>query len=109
MSCKYCQSTVDVSDEDGPYVIRTCAHCGRKMKVRELAKHGLGINIRAGDAPVIPASFLSVSANPLKSRGQLYRPGLAWFIDLVFAADILNQKDAFTAYAEKQLEQFDQF
>lgn len=108
MTCDRCEAIEDVSDVDGPYSIRPCEKCGRQMKIRELGKHGIGINIKAGDQFVLPANFFSISANPLKSSGHLYRPGLAWFIELIFASDITTKRNNFIPYLDKQLEQIDQ-
>lgn len=79
------------------------------MKVPELGKHGIGIDIRKGDEFVVPAGFIQISANPLKSSSHLYRPGLAWFIELVFGTDITGNRDNFPPYLDKQIESFDRF
>lgn len=79
------------------------------MRIRELGKHGIGIEIRKGDEFVIPAGFIQISANPLKGSGHLSRPGLAWFIELVFGTDITVNRDNFLPYLDKQLEAFERF
>jgi hypothetical protein len=40
----------------------------------------------------VPASFLAVSANPLKGSGHFTSFGLSWFAELVFGTDISNQE-----------------
>src|SRR5438105_1320682 len=104
VSCDACKLICDVLDSEGPYSIRTCSGCGRRMKVPELGKHGIGIDIRKGDEFVVPAGFIQISANPLKSSSHLYRPGLAWFIELVFGTDITGNRDNFPPYLDKQIE-----
>jgi hypothetical protein len=111
MTCEKCKSIVDVSDDGGPYTIRICEKCGRQMRVRERGKHSIGLEVRAGDQVVIPAGFISMSANPLKSTGRLFRKGLGWFVGLVFGIDISGQesRDNFVPYIESQIVQFEEF
>jgi Domain of unknown function (DUF4263) len=109
MTCDQCEAIEDVSDVDGPYTIRTCEKCGRKMRIREFGKHGIGIEIKAGDQFVLPANFMSISANPLKSSGHLFRPGLAWFTEFIFLNDINAKRDNFVPHLQKQLEQFEEY
>jgi hypothetical protein len=109
MKCVKCDAIEDVSETDGPYTVRACEACGRRLKVRELGKHGIGIEIRKGDEFVIPAGFINISANPLKSSGSLYRPGLAWFTEFIFANDITSSRNDFAPFLDKQLVQLDQY
>src|SRR3954471_22502626 len=109
MGCSQCDAILDVSEADGPYTVRSCEACGRRMKIRELGKHGIGIEIKKGDQFVIPANFITISANPLKSTGNLYRPGLAWFAELVFANEITSNREDFAPYLDKQLLELDEY
>lgn len=84
MSCAVCEGVKDVTDEGGLYVLRRCEGCGRDLKLREPGAHGIGVKIRKGDRPVLPAGMLTFSANPLKSKGHFSRGGLHWFAELVF-------------------------
>lgn len=108
MECE-CSAVVEISDETRPYVIRTCEKCGRKMKLRETTK-GRGIEIIKGDQFVIPAQFLTFSANPLKGRGRLYRHGLSWFSHEIFADQILSSNaEGIKTYVEGQSAKLDEF
>src|ERR1044071_6333032 len=84
MTCTVCEHIRDVLESEGLYVVRSCDHCGRKIKVRESGKHGIGIQIRKGDQVVMPAGWLKIAANPLKGSGHLSSSGLDWFASLVF-------------------------
>jgi hypothetical protein len=102
MACKTCERIEDVTEADGPFVIRNCSDCGRPMKVREHGKHGIGLQIREGDQPVIPAAWLKVAANPLKGVGHLSKSGLDWFAGLVFGSGLETRRNDFlTALAEQ--------
>ena len=95
MTCAACDRIEDVSDAGGPYVVRQCTACGRRMKIREPGKHGIGFVIREGDEVVIPQDWLKIAANPLKSRGQLSRAGLEWFAGLVFEGNLNTRRMEF--------------
>jgi hypothetical protein len=86
MTCDLCRDIVD--REDVPHVIRACPGCGREMHVVELGEHGRGIKIETGDRFVIPANWLQLSLNPLKSTGSFTRPGLQWFAEQIFVNDL---------------------
>jgi hypothetical protein len=101
MACKTCEQIEDVTE--APYVIRKCSQCGRTMKVREPGNHGIGLQIRKGDQPVIP--LIELAANPLKGGGHFTRLGLDWFANLVFGNGIEGrQHDFATAIAEVEKE-----
>jgi hypothetical protein len=53
----------------------------------------VGVRIRKGDRFAIPAGWLTVSFNPLKSRGQLSDAGLAWFAKHVIIEEWLGKRD----------------
>jgi antiviral defense system Shedu protein SduA len=109
VACNRCDSIEDVSDVDGPYTVRTCDGCGREIKYRVFGKHGIGLVIPAGHQPVIPANFLQISANPLKSTGHLTRSGVAWFAEHVFLENIPTNPDHFKPFLDKLIEQLDQY
>jgi hypothetical protein len=91
MSCSICAKEYDISDLSAPYVIRTCATCGREIKIRELEKGGRGIKVTAGDQLVIPPGFIQIALNPLRGTGQLTRSGASWFASQVFVGDYGSQ------------------
>jgi hypothetical protein len=93
MTCKACEKIEDVNDAGGLYVIRKCSQCGRAMKVREPGKHGIGVQFREGDQVVMPANWLAISANPLKSSGHLTKHGLDWFAQLIFVNDLGSRRE----------------
>lgn len=88
MPCTECGSLKDITDLDRPYVVRTCSKCGRKIKLRNPGAHGIGLKVEKGDQFVMPAAFLTLSANPLKGSGQFTPQGLSWFAEMVFGIDI---------------------
>jgi hypothetical protein len=93
MPCESCKDLVDIEDENGPYVVRTCSKCGRKIKLREPGENGHGIKVEKGDDFIFPKGWLQISANPLKSTGKFTRHGLGWFAKLVFVEDIRSAED----------------
>lgn len=95
MTCAACEQIEDASDAGGPYIVKKCAACGRRMKIREPGKNGIGIMIREGDEVVIPQGWLKIAANPLKSTGHLSRDGLAWFAGLVFESHLNTRRTEF--------------
>lgn len=100
MLCKACEKIEAVTDDGGLYVVRECDQCGRKIKIREPGEHGIGVKIRKGDQVVMPAGWLAISANPLKSRGHLSKDGVGWFAQLVFENDLGRQKDLLSVIAQ---------
>jgi hypothetical protein len=93
MPCAACEQMKDVDEAEGFCVIRKCTECGRPIRVREAGKHGIGVQIRQGDQPVMPTDMLTIAANPLKARGTLTRHGLEWFAELVFVGDLNRRRD----------------
>lgn len=96
MTCKSCGDKQDVPQNEGPYVVRNCESCGREIKDRPVGKHGIGLEVRKGDQLIIPANWLKLSANPLKSTGHLTRYGLDWFAQLVFNNNIEQKRLSMT-------------
>jgi hypothetical protein len=93
MECAACSDLTDITDLSRPYVVRSCTNCGREIKLRPPGAHGIGVKVDKGDKFVLPAEFLIMSANPLKSTGRLTRHGLSWFAELVFGIDLANPKN----------------
>jgi hypothetical protein len=92
MACSACKDLKDITDLRTLYVVRACKKCGRKIKLRQLGKHGMGVKIEKGDQIVMPAGALQFSANPLKGGGRFTTRGLSWFAKMVFGVEIGNQK-----------------
>jgi hypothetical protein len=88
MACGSRSAIQDAPETGEPYVVRTCDDCGRKIRVRERGKHGIGIEVKKGDQFVLPEGFIQISANPLKGGGHLSKPGLTWFAEIVFSSDL---------------------
>lgn len=97
MTCAACTDVTERSDI--PHVIRHCQACGREMHVHEPGAHGRGIQVRAGDRLVIPASFLQMSLNPLRSRGNLTRAGLQMLAEMFFLRGIPQSDDGYVDFA----------
>ncbi len=93
MACKSCEKLEDITDLSRPYTVHTCEKCGRKVKQRNPGAHGIGLNVQKGDQVVLPASFLTMSANPLKATGQFSSYGLKWFAEMMFGVDIATKKN----------------
>ncbi len=106
-TCKACVNLSDVEDLSTPYVIRACDKCGRKIYLRPIGDHGHGIKVDKGDQFVIPENFIQIAANPLKGSGHLFKPGLAWFAQLIFVNDIKTESEL-TELLEKNENEFDQ-
>ncbi len=102
MACRRCKHLKDVENLDRIYTVKTCA-CGRKIKLRRPGGNGIGLKIEADERVVIPAGAIRLSANPLKSSGQLSREGIPWFAQLVFVGG-LDEKDSLKNI-EKHLDQ----
>lgn len=90
MPCEMCANVVE--REDVPHVIRVCPGCGREMHIHEPGEHGRGFRVMAGDRPVIPAGWIQISLNPLKSTVQFTRPGLE-MAAATFLLEELHQKE----------------
>jgi len=91
MTCPKCEQVVERPDI--PHVIRSCDQCGRALRIHEPGAHGIGMQVRKGDVPVIPKDWLRLSLNPLKSTGQLSRYGLQWFAEQIHIEDLPMKKD----------------
>jgi hypothetical protein len=93
MACTECANLRDITDLSRPYVVRTCKKCGRKINLRTSGAHGIGFIVEKGDQFIMPAGFLTMSANPLKGSGRFSSHGLSWFAEMVFGVDIANKKN----------------
>jgi len=99
MSCDLCK---DIEErKDVPHLIKKCESCGRELHFVRHAKHGKGIKPEEGEKFVIPKGWLKISFNPLKSRGQLYRPGMNWFAQMVFVDGLLGKEEEYINIAEE--------
>ena len=91
MTCPKCNHIVERPDI--PHVVRACEGCGRLPRIRQSGEHGIGFQICKGDQVVIPASWLRLSLNPLKSRGQFSRYGLQWLAEQIHLEGLPHKKD----------------
>lgn len=90
VTCPKCEGVVERPDL--PHIVRICANCGRTLRVHEAGKHGFGFQVRKGDQVVIPADWLRLSLNPLKSTGHLTRYGLQWFAEQIHLEGLPQKK-----------------
>src|ERR1700674_332984 len=89
-TCEKCKNWKETTELNLPHTVRTCPQCGRKVRVRNLGPHGVGINVKKGDQFVLPANFLQISANSLQGTGFLTEQGVYWFAQMAFGIDISN-------------------
>jgi Domain of unknown function (DUF4263) len=91
MTCAKCENIVERPDI--PHVVRPCESCGRLLRIHEPGEHGIGMKIRKGDQVVLPAGWLTLSLNPLKSSGRFSSYGLQWFATQIHLEDLPKKKD----------------
>lgn len=91
MTCPRCENIVERFDV--PHVIRSCA-CGREMHIVEPGEHGKGMLIRPGDRATIPDGWLTISLNPLQSRGRLFRPAIEMLANQLFLEGIHTKEES---------------
>src|SRR5512146_2668621 len=95
MSCPKCEHVLERPDL--PHVVRPCEGCGRPLCIHEPGAHGIGLQIRKGDQVVIPADWMRLSLNPLRSTGRFSRYGLQWFAEQIHLEDLPKKKDEISA------------
>src|ERR1035437_6131556 len=91
MTCPQCENAVERSDV--PHVVRICEGCGRTLRIHEPGPHGKGLQIKKGDQVVVPADWMRLSFNPLKTNAQFSRYGLQWFAEQIHLEDLPTKKD----------------
>jgi hypothetical protein len=106
MPCPQCESVVERPDL--PHVVRQCGGCSRELRIHEPGQHGIGFKARKGDTVVIPRDWLTLSLNPLKSRGQFSRYGLQWFAQQIHFEDLPKKKTEMVAEIDRLESQCDQ-
>ena len=77
------------------------------MHVYEPGEHGRGFVVRPGDRPTIPAGFLKLSLNPLKSSGHLTKAGIHMLAQTFFLSGLPRQEDGYIEFAtsvEKEMD-----
>ena len=99
MPCPKCEHVVERPDL--PHVVRQCEGCGRELHIHEPGAHGIGFNVRKGDRVVIPKEWLTLSLNPLKSRGQFSRYGLQWFAQQIHFEELPKKKNEIPAEIDR--------
>jgi len=110
MPCASCAHLEIISDLSTPYVERTCAHCGRKVNLREPGDNGHGIRVEKDDQFKFPKGWLQLAANPLQGTGHFTKHGLGWFAKLIFVEEIQQESEVTELleecrlYADKILE-----
>jgi len=99
MPCLKCEHVVERPDL--PHVVRLCEGCGRELHIHEPGAHGIGFNVRKGDQVAIPKEWLTLSLNPLKSRGQFSRYGLQWFAEQIHFEELPKKKNEVAAEIDR--------
>jgi hypothetical protein len=105
MSCPSCANVAERTDI--PHVIRQCPDCGREMHIHEPGFHGRGFQVRTGDRPVIPAAFLQMSLNPLKTTATLTRAGIQMLAEMYFLTGLPQRDDGYIEFATALEHQMD--
>jgi hypothetical protein len=90
--CEFCKDIIE--QPNIPHVITKCEHCGRVLRITRPGPHGKGFTISKGDQFVIPAKWLTLSFNPLKSTCQFSRYGLDLFAKMVFIEEIFKHGES---------------
>lgn len=103
MPCASCAHLENISDLSTPYVVRTCAKCGRKVNLREPGENGHGIKVEKDDQFKFPKGWLQLAANPLKGTGRFTKPGLGWFAKLIFVEEIKKESEVTALLEESRL------
>jgi hypothetical protein len=105
---RYCeQCGRSVRPLDVPHVQRACEECGRDVYVVTPGEGG-GIRVEPGDTFTIPRGWLTISLDPAKSRGRLFRHGVSWYVRQILTAGIPATPDAdVEAYLESYYKQAD--
>lgn len=106
MPCPKCEHIVERPDL--PHVVRQCEGCSRELRIHEPGAHGIGFKVRKGDQVVIPADWLKLSLNPLKSSGQFSRHGLQWFAEQIHLEELPKKKNEVSAEIDRLEAQCDQ-
>jgi hypothetical protein len=103
MGCKTCDHILDAAENGQMYVIRNCAECGRRMKIRQAGDHGIGLVVEKGDEVVVPQAWLQqqLTANPLKGGGRFTRTGIHWFATHMFVGGLEKRRHDFRAAIEE--------
>ncbi len=84
-----------------PHVERRCSDCGKSVYLVEPGEGGRGIRVREGDHFTIPAGWLTMSLDPSKSTGWLFRPGVSWFVAQLLTGDLPSNDEDVDDYLEK--------
>ncbi len=89
VGCDQCRDIVD--QKDVPHVIRICPGCGRTMYVHESGDHGIGMQVRKGDALNIPLDWMRPSFNPLEGNMRPTHLGLQWMAEMTLLHPLPDQ------------------
>lgn len=70
------------------YDARFCPRCGRALaeqaSVLPSEPGEEGVVVRKGDSLIIPAGTIRFSFNPEQATGKFFRPGIAWFAQMLY-------------------------
>lgn len=93
--CTYCASSLIPLEV--PHTSATCVTCGKMKYDVRLGEGGKGIKIEAGESFTIPSSWLTISFDPQKSRGKLYRSGVPFLLQQLFLSWAPGKPEDFVA------------
>lgn len=90
-----------------PHVKRRCDECYKTVHVAEPGEGGRGIMVRKGDQFVMPPGSISMSLDPSKATGRFFRPGVSWFVKMLYFEGMTNDAEELDSVLQQYEEQAD--
>ena len=105
-ACTNCSEILE--SPDTVHIVRECPTCGRKLRIANPGKHGIGIKVEKGDQLVIPPGALKISLDPTKSTGTFSNAGLAWAASMFIVDDLVQKKTTYPQEVQRYAEYCEQ-
>jgi hypothetical protein len=87
-----------------PHSSADCNDCGRRKHFVRLGEGGKGFMIVKGESFTIPNGWLTMSFDPLKSKGQLSRSGVPFLVQQLMMSGMPGRPEEFAAKMEHSQE-----
>jgi len=78
-----------------PFLSAPCEACGKTRHFVRPGDDGKGVKIEAGETFTIPAEWLTLSFDPVRSRGKLLRPGVPFLLKRLIVSGMPAHADEF--------------